>query len=601
MIICSGLPKVERITLGEKAMRTRIVHTRKSGFLAATLTVVLGTASTAVMGASRTTANETPTIAAFTTSMTRLGGFLTLFRQDGDGTLYLEVPASGTPDLLYQASLASGFGQRLVTADGTAIGTSLDRGYLGASRLVTFRPVGGKVLLIERNTNYFTLSAEFGSVNDTGYSFPDSVVATFDIKAREGNAVLLDATEFFKRDDIGVAAALRASSQGNFTLDDKLSSVDSASARGSDQGIDVEAILTFTTADAKPEKDLLTDVAANRNTLLVREHYSLYRLANVGGSQYRPRIFDPRAGYFDNTFYDPSQPPTKLLRRSYIVRHLLAKKDPGALISEPEHPIVFYIDPSVPIELHRLVTEAVLWWNSAFETAGFRNALDVKELPDNINPLSVGVNVIIWVPRTTHGWSYGAAVVDPRNGQILKTIVRLDGMRLRADRLLFDALTAPYTDKPDLVNRNEALDQRFKLLVAHELGHALGLRHQYIGSAQGNSSVMDYPFPNITLDAEGIPRLYNVFPKAVGPWDKFMIQYGYRSFPSSDEGDELHKLIETAARQGYYWMTDNDAGDADPFVQKWDFGADPVAQLNMVLSIRKAALARFLKSSHFAG
>jgi hypothetical protein len=127
---------------------------------------------------------------------------------------------------------------------------------------VTFRPIGGKVLLVERNTNYFTPSAEFGSVNDSGYSFPDSVVAAFDIKAREGDALLLEVTSFFKRDDIGIAAALKASGQGNFTLDDKLSSVDSFSAKGSGLGIDCEAILTFTTTDAKPEeeKDLLSDV-----------------------------------------------------------------------------------------------------------------------------------------------------------------------------------------------------------------------------------------------------------------------------------------------------------------------------------------------------
>jgi hypothetical protein len=576
-------------------MRTRVVLARKLTALTVVLLILLASAaSTADRSVAST--NEIPTITAFTMGLTRIAGFLTLFREDGNGALYLEIPASGTADLLYQASLGSGFGQRLVTADGTPSGTSLDRGYLGSSRLVTFRPIGGKVLLVERNTNYFTPSAAYGSVDDTGYSFPDSVVAAFEIKAREGDALLLDATSFFKRDDIGIADALRASGQGSFTLDDKLSSVDSFSANGSDLGLDVEAILTFATTDAKPENDLLSNVAANRNAVLVREHHSFYKLANFGDTSYRPRIFDQRAGYFDNTFYDPSRLPTESLRRSYVARHLLTKKDPGAETSEPEHPILFYIDSSVPIELHSAVKEAVFWWNSAFEVAGFQNALQVEKLPKDINPLSVGVNVIIWVPRTTRGWSYGAAVADPRSGQILKAIVRLDGMRLRADRLLFDALTAPYTDKPDFTHREKALLQRFKLLVAHEIGHALGLRHQYIGSAQGNSSVMDYPFPNITLDADGVPRLHDVFPTAVGPWDKFMIQYGYQPFSSADEPIELRKLIDDAKSQGYYWMTDDDAADADPFVEKWDFGADPVAHLNTVLSIRKAALTRFSRA-----
>jgi hypothetical protein len=544
-------------------------------------------------------ANETPTIADFTKGMTRLGGFLPLYRQERDGAFFLEIPASGSPDLLYQASLASGLGRRDVTDDGTPGGGSLDRGYLdswGSPRLVTFQRFGGKVLLIQRNTSYFTPSAEFGSVHDSGYSFPDSVIAAFDIKAKDENALLLDATDFFKRDGIGVAAILEINNQGAYKLDDKLSAVDSPSAKASDQAIDVEAILTFTTSGAGPKRDLLSDVVADRNAVLVREHYSLFKLPDIGSSPYKPRIFDPRAGYFDRTFYDLSQPPTQSLRRSYIWRHLLIKKDPDASVSEPENPIVFYIDPSVPAELRPLVREAVLWWNPAFEAAGFRNALQVTDLPPNLNPLSIGVNVITWVPRMTRGWSYGNVVFDPRTGQILKATVRLDGMRLRADRLLFDALTAPYTDHPDLADRDAALRQRFKLLVAHEVGHTLGLRHQYIGSAQGNSSVMDYPFPNITLDADGIPRLRDVFPNAVGPWDKFMVQYGYQSFTPDEEAARLADLIDGIERQGFSWMTDEDSNHADPFVEKWDFGADPVAALNTVLSIRRAAMQRFSRA-----
>jgi hypothetical protein len=541
-------------------------------------------------------AGEVPAIAAFTKGMTRLDGFPTLFRQESDGTLFFQIPASGTTDLLYQTTLASGFGQRLVTNDGKPTGISLDRGYLGPSRLVTFRPVGGRILLIERNTNYFAADSNFGSVQDSGYSFPDSVVAAFDVKAREGDLVILDATSFFKRDDIGIAEALKASGQGSFTLDDKLSAIDSFSAKTSSQGLDVEAMLTFTTTDRKPENDLLTDVAANRHAVLVREHHSFFKLVNVRDSSYQPRSFDPRIGYFDNTFFDPSQPSLRTSRRSYINRHLLMKKDPTAPMSEPLNPIIFYIDPTIPIELRPTVTEGVLWWKAAFEAAGFRNALEVRDLPNDLDPLSVGVNAILWIPRTTRGWSYGSIIADPRTGQILKAIVRLDGLRLRADSLLFDALTAPYSDQPDLSNRDAALRQRLKLLVAHEVGHALGLRHQYIGSAQGNSSIMDYPFPNIGLDPEGIPHLRDVFLNSVGPWDMAMIRYGYQSFQPDEEATELRKLIKEIQFQGYYWMTDEDAGDANPFVQKWDFGADPVTQLSIVLSIRKAALHRFSRA-----
>lgn len=570
--------------------------------LLAELAIALaGTLLIVAMATAGALAEEVPAIAVFTKGMTRLDGFLTLFRREQDGALFLQIPASGTVDLLYQATLASGFGQRLVTDDGKMTGASLDRGYLGPSRLVTFRPVGGKVLLIERNTNYLTPDAEFGSVNDSGYWFPNSVVAAFDIRAREDDRLILDATRFFRRDDVGVSEALRASSQGKFALDDGLSAVDSYSAKASDQSLDIEAILAFTTASEKPQNDLLTDVAANRNALLVREHHSFFKLGKVGDSTYRPRFFDPRVGYFDNTFFDPSSPPPRTSRRSFIVRHLLTKRDPEAAISEPVKPIVFYIDPSVPVEMRPLVTEGVLWWNAAFERAGYRNALEVRDLPNDLDPLSIGVNTILWIPRTTRGWSYGYSVVDPRSGQILKAIVRLDGERLRADGLLFGALLAPYSDQSDLSALDGALRQRLKLLVAHEVGHTLGLRHQYIGSAQGNSSVMDYPFPNISLDPEGKPHLRDVFPNSVGPWDILMIRYGYQSFRQDEESTELRKLIREMESQGYYWMTDGDAADADPFVQKWDFGADPVAQLNTVLSIRRAALLRFSRAVIPAG
>jgi hypothetical protein len=561
--------------------------------LAAFVVFLAGAGLAAAADSTGGSTNETRTIVDFTQGMTRLGGFLPLYRQERDGALFLEISASGTPDLLYQVSLASGLGRREV-----ALGPNLDRGYFGPSRLVTFRRFGGKVLLVERNTNYYTPSAEFGSARDSGNSFPDSVIAAFDIEAEERGALLVDATKLFQRDGIGIAAALKAAGERDYALDDHSSSVDSFSAKASDQSIDVEAALTFTPKDTAPaDKDLLSDVVANRDALLVREHYSLFKLADANDSLYKPRLFDPRAGYFDRTFYDPAQLPNRSLRRSYIRRQQLIKSDPSTAVNEPRSQIVFYIDPSVPVELRQWVTEAVLWWNPAFAAAGFPNALKVEDLPPDIDPLSIGVNVITWVARSTRGFSWTNSVVDPRTGQILKALICLDAMRLGADRLLFDALTAPYTDHPDLDDREAALRQRFELLVAHEVGHALGLRHQYIGSAQGNSSVMDYPFPNITLDADGTPRLRNVFLNAVGPWDKFMIQYGYQSFAPNEEAALLSDLIDGVERQGFYWMTDEDSGDADPFVQIWDLGADPVAALNTVLSIRKAALQRFSRAA----
>jgi hypothetical protein len=168
-------------------------------------------------------------------------------------------------------------------------------------------------------------------------------------------------------------------------------------------------------------------------------------------------------------------------------------------------------------------------------------------------------------------------------------------MRIQADQLLLDSLTDPYVEHSDLTARDEALRQRFKLLVAHEIGHTLGLRHQYIASAQDMSSVMDYPVPNLQLDAGGAVVLRDVFPQGIGAWNKAAIFYGYHQFPADEEAYGLRSLIEGTEAKGAYWITDEDTGDAHPLAQKWDSGHDPVIELGKVLAIRRAALGRFSK------
>jgi hypothetical protein len=557
----------------------------------------MGPALAAAPGGDAASAEATTgPIAKFVQSqgLDRIDGFLPLYRNVAKGTLYLRIPADGGPDLLYQSTLMSGMGSRDLTPPGD--GDALDRGRLGNSELVAFRRFGTRVLLIERNTKYYTLGSKLGSPDDAGLSFADAVIASFDVKAEEGNALLIDATDFFRRDGIHVASILRGAGQGNYSIDEKRSAVDTARAHATDTSVEVDALLTFTTGEPPPERNLISRIAADRTALLLRERNALIQLPDLNTSSYRPRIFDPRSGLIDKTHQDPSTLPSGPTRQSFIIRYDLVKKEPAEAVSDPIRPIVFYLDPAMPRSVHKLVEEAVSWWNPAFEAAGYRNVLQVKEPEPGIDLFDANVNAILWVPRETRGYSVGEVVIDPRTGQILKSIVRIDANRMLADRLLFDALTSPYVDEPDFSARDDALQQRFRLLVAHEIGHTLGLRHQYIGSAQGMSSVMDYPFPNIPLDSHGIPDLRHAFPQDVGAWDRAAINYGYHPFPADEEVADLRALVLANERAGLYWMTDQDTNDADPLVQRWDRGTDPIAELEKVLTIRRAALARFSRS-----
>jgi hypothetical protein len=524
--------------------------------------------------------------------VTKKSGFLTAYWEAKTNKVYLEVPDSAVEDILYQATLASGVGH---------VPLYLDRGSIGPTRLVALRRFGSKALMIERNTRHFTPSAKPGSVEDTMLSFAGSVIAAFDVVAgapdQDGTKYLLDATSLFLQDDVDVTGQIREAGQGKYQLDAKLGTIDGNSLKVSDSAIEVKSLLAFTTSEPPPPKDTLETLVQNRNSILLSEQHVLAKLPPQEGASYRPRAFDQRIGYFDLTFYDPSSPPLQSPKRSFIKRHHLAKKNPNEAVSEPVRPITFHIDPSVPAELRPLVKEAIGWWNTAFEAAGFRNAIEVVDLPAGANPLSMGMHSILWTQRSTRGYSYGQLIADPRTGEIIQSTVRLDAMRLRADRLLFDAITTPYGDRPNLSARDEALRQRFKLLVAHEVGHVLGVRHQYASSAEADTSVMDYPFPRIALSQDGAPILRDVFPQGLGAWDKLTIQYGYKQFSPQAEASELRKLAEELDRNGLYWQTDGDTDDANPLAQRWDQGRDPVAELRAIMTLRQNVLQRFSKAA----
>ena len=269
-------------------------------------------------------------------------------------------------------------------------------------------------------------------------------------------------------------------------------------------------------------------VTPTADSVTLREHHSFAELPDAG---YKPRVDDPRSGFGALQYADYAAPITTPLVQRFIRRHRLEKVDPTARVSEAKKPIIYYVDRGTPEPTRTALLEGARWWNQAFEAAGYRNAFRVELLPEGADPMDIRYNMINWVHRSTRGWSTGASIADPRTGEIIKATVTLGSLRDRQDYLIFEGLLAPYktgTETPAILA--ETAMARIRQLAAHEVGHTLGIGHQYYNSTKGRISVMDYPHPLEKLNADGTIDLSDAYAVGIGEWDKVAIAYGYQDF-----------------------------------------------------------------------
>jgi len=504
-------------------------------------------------------------------------GFMNFSYSDDSGKIILEIDKLDD-EFLYINSLSRGVGNNDL---------GLDRGQLGNSRIVYFTKRGNKILLIQPNLRYISNSSNELENKAVEEAFARSVLFGFEIVEKSAESFKIDLTPFLLNDAHGVSQRLRYSNSGSYSLDKSMSAIDLQRTKAFPENIEFDVLLTF---KGTPSGNLVRSVTPTATNLTVNQHHSFVKLPD---NNYNKRKFDPRSGSNPFIVYDYSTPIDEKLEQRFIVRHRLNKKNPNDEIGEPVEPIIYYIDNGTPEPVKTALIEGGNWWNQAFESAGYKNAFRIEVLPEDADPMDVRYNLIQWIHRSTRGWSYGASIVDPRTGEIIKGQVSLGSLRVRQDYMILSGLV----DNPNNIQNKSLIKKtsldRIRQLSAHEIGHTLGFAHNYISSANNRSSVMDYPHPKIDL-VDGEISIADAYSENIGDWDKVSVQYAYRDFPNTkNENNELDKIINEAQKNGLYFLSDSDSrpvGSANAFSHLWDNGELPYKELNKLLKVRDLAL-----------
>ncbi|MEL7146180.1 MAG: zinc-dependent metalloprotease, partial [Bacteroidota bacterium] len=461
----------------------------------------------------------------------------------------------------------------------------LDRGQLGNTRVVKFTKMANKIMLIQPNYSYRAESDNVDERRSVEEAFAKSIIWGFNYTSDGNGGYTIDLTDFLLRDAHGVASRLSGSREGNYSVDKSRSALYFPRTKNFPDNTEFESVITFR---GSPKGRYLSTVTPTAQAVTVRMHHSFVRLPD---NQYEPRKFDPRSGFFFRSYQDYATPIEEPLVKRFIARHRLKKKNPQAEVSEAVEPIIYYVDRGAPEPVRSALIEGASWWNQAFEAAGYRNAFQVKVLPEGVDPLDVRYNVIQWVHRSTRGWSYGASVSDPRTGEIIKGHVSLGSLRVRQDFLIAEGLLGPYQENEETGEMLDMSLARLRQLSAHEVGHTIGLSHNFAASVNDRASVMDYPHPTLAMK-DGKVSLANAYAVGIGAWDKEAIKFGYGD---GSEADRL-KTLDAAFNSGLRFITDQDArptGSAHAYAHLWDNGKDAASELQHLLNIRKQVLATF--------
>ncbi|MFC6225296.1 zinc-dependent metalloprotease [Hymenobacter artigasi] len=575
------------------------------------LSTLLLAALLAAPALSRAQAGKQPAVApatsltAITKGLQKFDGYFPFYYDAKTGKILLEISRL-EEEFLYFGSLANG------------VGNGIERGQ-SISAIAKFVRVGGKVLLLEPNYDYRATTGSADERRAVDNAFAKSVIWGFVPLASEGTKVLIDLTPFLVRDSqkigerlssggfSGPGASLLTPGAGarpaaTYKLDESRSAVYLENTRNFPKNTEFEAMVTLTTSgNTGGSEDGGAGLAPDPGAVTVQLHQAFVELPDNG---FRRRPFDPRSGFFPFSYLDFSVPMSQPLAQRFIARHRLQKKDPTAALSEPVKPIVYYVDRGAPADIKKALIEGGSWWNQAFEAAGYTNAFQVRELPEGADPMDIRYNVVNWINRSgsPRAFSYGNAYTDPRTGEIIKGVVSLGADRHRQDYLIAEGMLQPYTTGQPVPEQMQQLAlARIRQLSAHEIGHTLGLYHNFTASTMERASVMDYPFPRFRLLPDGRVDVADAYATGIGAWDKRAIMWGYSDFaPGTDETSALSAIMQETLRQGHRFIPDI-GGYAHPNANQWDDGPDPIAQLTNLMTLRRHVLDGFSEKAIRAG
>ncbi len=548
-----------------------------------------------------------PSIASHTKGMQAMPGFVDLYWDEAKGDLYMAIDELDK-EFIYQVSLASGLGSNPV---------GLDRGQLGHTFVLEARKVGPKIYFWEKNYKFRADSDNPAERKAVQEAFAQSIQWAFPIVAQSKGKYLVNANDYFLRDTHRVIARLDRAKQGKFKLDKKRSSYHLPRTKAFENNTEVEVSLTF--ASDKPG-DLVWRAAANASSVTLRQHHTFI----AAPSGYTPRYADPRIGSLGHTYQDYGTAIEQDLFVRLAGRHRLEKKYPELERSEAKEPIVYYVDGGTPEPIRSALIEGAMWWNDAFEAAGFINAFQVKVLPEDADPQDSRYNMIHWTHRRSRGYSYGSFIMDPRTGEIIKGNVNLGSLRLRQDYLharkalegypmhaesnsasadhsmclLADAPSFDYLAHMASSSDKAAVEMalaRVRQLSAHEVGHTIGLPHNFMASSYGRESVMDYPAPMIDIK-DGKLDVSNAYVQRIGEYDKLSVRWLYGEFDKDKEQAELAAVIKESIDRGLIYINhinNKFTRAAHPATSVWDNGSNLGDQLAHEYKVRRIALDNF--------